>query len=313
MKMLMIANDLSEVKPLGDSSLYMLREMMERGIECYWTKEEDLAWHNDDVWVNACPVQKAEFRHLPELGKEERLKFTNFDYCFIRKDPPFNDRYTRLCWLLIPFENKVRMINKPSLLVKYHEKIVPLFAVADGDLLSEDLIPTCLPACTDEAIHFVNEMKEDKVVVKPWLGYAGHNIQLLDKEKFLSNPGSYVPRDRYFILQPFDEAVYEQGDLRVFFVAGKYVEHFARIPAEGSFVSNLGQGGSAAARDLTKQEREVIGRLENWLVKVGIDFAGADLINGRMNEVNITSPTGIPHYEELTEINVAKALVDSIL
>ena len=129
----------------------------------------------------------------------------------------------------------------------------------------------------------------------------------------MQNPAGFIPEGRYFIVQPFDSEVYEHGDLRVFFVAGKYEGHFARIPREGSFVSNLGQGGSAKARDLTQQEREVIGRLEGWLKKVGIDFAGADLINGKMNEVNITSPTGIPNFEDLTKIVVAKSLVDSVI
>jgi len=313
MRALFIANKLSEINPLMDSSLYMIRALCDQNVSCSWTTEEDVFWQEGKVFADVSNVLSAVYRKLPELGESERKHIKDFDFIFIRKNPPFDGRYTRLCWLLIPYEKQIRMVNRPSLLLNYHEKILPLFALADGDLKLGDLIPTCLPASGQKAVEFVKKLSSKKIVIKPWLGYAGHDVTLVDCDDFLKSPSNYIPEGRYFILQPFDESIYEKGDRRVFFIGGKYVGDAVRIPREGSFISNLGQGGSAHSKEMTDQERGVVKRLEGWLTRMRIDFAGADLISGKVNEVNITSPTMIPAFEDLTKQDLAKALVDSIL
>ena len=52
----------------------------------------------------------------------------------------------------------------------------------------------------------------------------------------------------------------------------------------------------------------VIGKaIAKSLSKSKIFFAGIDLINGYLiGDINVTSPTGLPQYKELTGINLAK-------
>ena len=43
------------------------------------------------------------------------------------------------------------------------------------------------------------------------------------------------------------------------------------------------------------------------LIKNDIYFAGIDLVSGKLiGDINVTSPTGLPQYKELTGINLAE-------
>ena len=49
------------------------------------------------------------------------------------------------------------------------------------------------------------------------------------------------------------------------------------------------------------------------LKKLNIYFAGIDFINGKLiGDINVTSPTGLKTYHDLTGINLAKYFFDNI-
>ena len=49
------------------------------------------------------------------------------------------------------------------------------------------------------------------------------------------------------------------------------------------------------------------------LIKNNIYFAGIDFINGKLiGDINVTSPTGLKTYYDLTGINLAKYFFDNI-
>ena len=49
------------------------------------------------------------------------------------------------------------------------------------------------------------------------------------------------------------------------------------------------------------------------LKKNGIFFAGIDLVSGYLiGDINVTSPTGLPQFKELTGVNLAKNYWDEL-
>ena len=79
-----------------------------------------------------------------------------------------------------------------------------------------------------------------------------------------------------------------------------------RIPIKGSILSNIGQGGKAVKTDLTKSELYIANTVAKNLKKNQIVFAGIDLIsNYLIGDINITSPTGLKNFKDLTGINLA--------
>ena len=78
-----------------------------------------------------------------------------------------------------------------------------------------------------------------------------------------------------------------------------------RIPSKNSILSNLSQGGTAFKTNLNKSEKILSNKVAKVLIKNDIYFAGIDLVSGKLiGDINVTSPTGLPQYKELTGINV---------
>ena len=97
------------------------------------------------------------------------------------------------------------------------------------------------------------------------------------------------------------------GDKRVFIINGKIVGAISRIPKKGSFLSNLSKGGKAINITLTASEKKISKILAKDLKKENIFFAGIDFIDQKLNgDINVTSPTGLKTFYDLSNINLAK-------
>ena len=59
--------------------------------------------------------------------------------------------------------------------------------------------------------------------------------------------------------------------------------------------------------DLTKIEIKISNLIAKDLIKNDIYFAGIDFIDQKLNgDINVTSPTGLKTYQDLTGVDIAK-------
>jgi glutathione synthase len=72
------------------------------------------------------------------------------------------------------------------------------------------------------------------------------------------------------------------------------------------------RGGAAAETDLTDREREICETVGPELSRQGLLFAGLDVIDGYLTEINVTSPTGIRAVAKLGGPDIAAILWDRI-
>ena len=93
---------------------------------------------------------------------------------------------------------------------------------------------------------------------------------------------------------------------RIFIIGGVIKGAIRRIPPQGSIVSNIGRGGKAVKTNLTNDEYRIAKIVAKNLKKKKIVLAGIDLISNYLTgDINITSPTGLKNYKDLTGINLA--------
>ncbi len=289
MNFLIIADPIRNLKPKSDTSLALVREALMRGHSVHWATQEDLFLWQGRIFARVEEITGcAENSHPATETAKETQAINSYDGIWIRKDPPFDVSYLSLCWLLALEENNVPILNKPSLLLRYHEKMLPIEAMERGFLRSEELIPTFLP--TGRRLAVPSDFPKGECVTKPWLGFGGVDVSRL--------PGPVSP-EPYFFLQPLQKEVMRTGDRRIFFLNGDVIGSFARIPAEGDIRANIAAGGHGVLRDMTKKESEIADRLGDFLKEIGIVFAGADMIGEKISEVNITSPTGFQTLQEI--------------
>ncbi len=309
LKILFVADPIETLKPTSDTSLFLAHEFLEKDYDVLWATPDDLIWTGHDLLIRPLQLQAFELKTKPKAVAAAVESIGVFSGVLIRKDPPFDETYQRMCWMLAPFEHKIPMLNKPSQLIRYHEKMLPYEAHQHGFLAEDEVIPMALVSNSSDLRLFLEKYPTDSYVVKPWLGFGGQDIFRKTRAELLAQDFSKAfSLSKHFIVQPFVDEISTEGDRRVFFVHGHYAGSFVRLPPHGGFVSNLAQGGSAEARDLSRDQRKVIAKLEKFMHSLGIAFAGADLIGHKVSEINITSPTGLMKLLELTGENRAQEL-----
>ena len=134
----------------------------------------------------------------------------------------------------------------------------------------------------------------DQVVLKPSFLMGGDGVIKLSASeidfraralKFMEAAGREP-----IVAQEYLTRVLE-GDKRVFVLGGEPIGAVRRIPQGGDFRANLHVGGLAVATELDARDREIAARVAPLLAEKDILFAGLDVIDGRLTEINVTSPT----------------------
>ena len=104
-----------------------------------------------------------------------------------------------------------------------------------------------------------------------------------------------------------------KGDKRVFIINGKVMGAIKRVPSKNSILSNLSQGGTAIKTSLNLQEKKIFKIIAKDLLKNNIYFAGIDFVSGYIiGDINITSPTGLPQYKEISGIDLSNVFWDGL-
>jgi glutathione synthase len=315
---LFIADPLQGLNASFDTGLALLSESVGRGIECYWTTPQGIYLDTNCLMASALPIEDAPEGEYPSsVGEAVVLPVDNFQVIFIRKDPPFDAQYLSLCWLLNMLPPNVLVTNKSSVLISHHEKCVPLLALRAGFLEPDDVISSTIifsQASFRAWRKTVEGKSASRWIVKPWLGHGGRGIRRADSLSELDTLlGESNAFDDGCIIQPYHEMIEKTGDRRVFYLDGKIRGSFVRRAQAGEYVTNLAQGGYAEFVDMTEAEVGLCERVARYLRSVGVDFAGIDVVDTRINEINLTAPTGIRVLQKFTDAKLARDYIDMIL
>jgi glutathione synthase len=329
LKILFVADPLSRLKLSSDTSLALAQAVLENSGRVFWCEPHQVGLFGNNIVVSL-PIElegisTQELKLSPRQGAALEL-LTSFTHVFVRKDPPFNEEYKDLCWLLAS-QNQVPVLNSAESLLNFHEKTLHLRAHAEGVLEDSEVVPTCVSREFSVLRQFVemhmrwNETdpkSQSGFIVKPWLGHGGEDVQLFKDGKdcidhLASLAGNQSLLSQRIIVQPFLPEIHTEGDRRVIIANGEVVCDFVRLPAAGKIAANLAQGGSAILADMSSQQKNLCARLARFLKVKGVHFAGLDLIGAKVTEINITSPTGIRTYETLSGINYSQHILKLLL
>ncbi|UAT42659.1 hypothetical protein GUI12_00580 [Anaplasmataceae bacterium AB001_6] len=273
-----------------DTSIYLMREAINRGFTVYFTYPENVFYSVDGV------KSKNYSFTLDDDGiviKSEHYDYIdNHDMVFIRHDPPVDMSYQTSLYLF-GLCTRAFFINNPQAILLSPEKIFKYHLYSD--------LETIIVCDVETATKFVEQY--GKVVFKPLYEYGGSNIILIDKsdanykdilsEKF-NNHGTH------FLMQRFDSDVLTDGDVRVLILDGEILGYFKRQNKD-NFLSNTVLGAKVYKVDLSNKALDTATKIALDLKQRGIYFAGLDFIGNNLIEINVTSPTGLVHYDMLRD------------
>ena len=149
-------------------------------------------------------------------------------------------------------------------------------------------------------------MKNKKIILKPIHSFSGNDIHLIDKKINKKMILNFLKKHSHIMCQKFLPKI-KFGDKRVFLINGKICGAISRVPKKGSFLSNMSKGAIPIVTKLTKDEKKISTLIAKDLKKNNVYFSGIDFIDQKLNgDINVTSPTGLKTFYDLTNINLAK-------
>jgi glutathione synthase len=296
-------SSLKNVNIKTDSTLFLALEAQKRGYQVYYFEPKDLSFLDGKVIAKCLCLTFYENKKIfYKISKKLNCDLSNVKVLLIRNEPPFNQQYINSTFILEHIDKKVKIINHPKSIREVPEKLfsIRLFKFMPPTLISQNL---------DEIKKFFKKNK--KIIVKPINGYSGNEVVLL--RKFNSKiVNKYLKKYNHTIFQKFLPKI-SNGDKRVFIINGKIKGSISRVPKKRSILSNMSKGAIAKKSKLTKKEIQISLQVANLLKQNNIYFAGIDFIQDKLiGDINVTSPTGLATYYNLTGVNLSKYFWDNI-
>ena len=290
-------NHPSKLNPLTDTSVFLANEIQNKKYKIFYYEPKDLSIINSKVIAKGFFIKfKYNQKKFYKIIKKQNLDLTKCKYILIRQDPPFNLEYISTTYILDTIKKKVKIINNPTSIRNISEKLY--------SSKYQKYMPTTIFSQNIKEIKSFFK-KNKNVILKPIHSFSGNDIHLLTKfnSRIISK---FIKKHDYIMCQKFLPKI-SNGDKRVFIINGKVCGSISRVPKKGSFLSNMSKGAKPTNITLTKHENKISKKIAKDLKKENIYFAGIDFIDGKLNgDINVTSPTGLKTYFDLTKKNLAK-------
>ena len=287
----------SKLKAETDTSIFLANEIQNKGYKIFYYEPKNLSIINSKVVAKGYFVTiNYNEKKFYKILEKKTLELLKCKFILIRQNPPFNLEYISTTYILDSIKTKVKIINDPTSIRNISEKLY-------SSRYQKYMPNTLFTQNINEIKAFFKKNK--KVILKPIHGYSGNDIHLLTRFK-LNLVKRFVKKNGHIMCQKFLPKI-NNGDKRVFVINGKLCGVISRIPKKGSFLSNMSKGAKVVNTKLTKLEKQISNLIAKDLKKENIFFAGIDLIDQKLNgDINITSPTGIKTYYDLSGKNLAK-------
>lgn len=307
-KLGMVMDPIGHINIKKDTSFAMLLAAQARGWELHYMELGDLFAKNGRTYAKTrtLSVQRHEQRWY-EFIAEQDIALDELDVILMRKDPPVDNEYLYVTYLLERAESMgTYVINKPQSLRDANEK----------------LFTSWFPHCCPETLVTRNSARirsflaeQEKIILKPLDGMGGASIFYLHQHD--SNLSVILEtmtqhNSRYVMAQEYLPDI-KEGDKRLLLINGEPIPYcLARIPAQGESRGNLAAGGKAEGRPLTEQDRWIANQVGPVLRDKGLVFVGLDIIGDKLTEINVTSPTCVQELDRQFGINICALLMDHI-
>jgi glutathione synthase len=302
-----VMDPISGIKPHKDSTFAMLLEAQRRGHQLYYMESGHLFVKDGRVFAGMQQIEvrdnDSDWFTLTPIGD---LGLDELDIILMRQDPPFDMDYIYATYMLELAENAgTLIINRPQSLRDANEK----FFINN---FPQCCVPMLISSQADRLREFVKE--NGPCVVKPLDGMGGESVfQMRDSDLNMNVILETITLhgSRPVMAQKYIDEI-SAGDKRILIVNGETVPYaLARYAGAGDFRGNLAKGGSSKGVALSERDQWICAQVAPVLKKMGILFAGLDVIGDWLSEVNVTSPTCIRELDEEFGLNIAAQLFDA--
>jgi glutathione synthase len=297
-------NHPSKLTPTSDTSIFLAVEAQNRKCKLFYYEPKNLSIINDKVEAKGYYIKfNYSNNSFFKIISKQTLDLSKCEYLLIRQDPPFNLEYISTTYILDKIKDKVKIVNNPTSIRNISEK---LYSASFQKFMPNTIFTKDI----NEVYKFF--IKNKKIILKPIHSFGGNDIHLVEKKINKKMILNFIKKHGHIMCQKFLPKI-KLGDKRVFLINGKICGAISRIPKKGSFLSNMSKGAIPIATKLTKIETKISNLIAKDLKKNDIYFSGIDFIDQKLNgDINVTSPTGLKTFYDLTNINLAKVFWEGL-
>jgi glutathione synthase len=303
-KILVIMDPIESINIKKDTTYQLMLSAQVYGHELYYMDPGSLS-------INSCePVGSIsriklhkEKKIFYEKLEANKIQLSKFDYILMRLDPPVNNNYIYITYILDMIKNKnknIKVLNTGSSLRNYNEKLITLNF--------PNHIPDTILTCSKNELSLFKK-KHKKIILKPLNLMGGKSIYLIDESDKNFNvitEDMTCSWNNYIIAQEYLPDA-NKGDKRIIVINGKVIEESViRVPNNNDHRANLASGGSIKKYNLTQEEIKICKEVAKFLFEKNIFLAGIDMIGNKITEVNITSPTCFSEINNFHNIDLGK-------
>ena len=242
----------------------------------------------------------------------ETVELEGYDIIFMRPDPPVDMSYIEATYILSYVDKtKTLIMNSPESLREKNEKLY----INEFKGIADEFIPDNIVSSDEKIIkEFLFENHE--IIIKPLNRCFGSGVFYLnDSDK---NINAILQTATNNFKTPVMVQVYlpkvQEGDKRLVYICGKIYDYAVqKVATNNDFKFNEHNKDTLKYTELTPKEKQIESIVKEKFEHDGIYLAGLDVIDGKIIEINITSPCFfINEINEIFKINFEKMIVDRI-
>ncbi len=289
MKTLIIIDPIQKLNQEWDNSLLIGGELLSRGHQVWCADVPDLWAVNKQVFVRAYPLvyrPKNSLKKRFSAGPARTWNAEKFDLIMVRKEPPVNESYLYMTYLLELIADKVKITNHPRGIRNANEKL--------WTLNFPKWLPQTLVTADPKKVSAMGAP-----VVKPLNQKGGKDVFILNSASSARMKEMTQHGKDFIMAQKQISQTKGPGEKRIILLNGKFLCAYVKKPKKGEFRGNLDLGAEFLPTALTVREKKLLKELAPALRKEGLDFVGLDVLQEKLLEVNVTCPAGVSEASSL--------------
>lgn len=288
------------------TNFWIIKELLQRGEEVYITTIPNLSLKGDTAYSKCFKAFLSENNIFYKNIKQEE-EINSFDLVLFRPDPPVDIDYINATYIF-DFVTKPKVVNSPRAIRDFNEK---LHSVYFKEYMSENIVTSSL----EDIENFLKEHKQ--IVLKPLNRCFGSGVMYL----YEGDPNTRTiintltnNETTLVMVQQFIPEV-KKGDKRVLTLGDKVLKYsITKLPSKDDFKFNTHNDDFITSAELSNEELNNFTQVAKKLNSMGISMAGLDVIDGKIIEVNVTSPCYfIKEINGLYNVELEKDICDFLL
>lgn len=289
------------------TNFWFVHEFLSRGY-CVYVSLKSKLFLKKNIPFGLCFKAFLKEDNIFKDDLAQTVCLNDFKVIFFRPDPPLDNDYINASHILSYVDSKNTLImNSPRAIREKNEKIyVNEF---------QGLIPENIVSADEKVIkQFLFEKKE--IIIKPTnLCFGAGVFYLNDKDKNINAILKTATNNfkTHVMVQEFLPEI-KNGDKRLIYVCGKIFNYcVSKVATNDDFKFNEHNSNTLKFATLTQEEKKIENLVKDKFERDGVYLAGLDVIDGKIIEINITSPCFFIHeINQIFNINFEKMITDRI-